>query len=116
MDALPLELKQRVCSYLTAKDLKSLRSISTGYAAATDRYLLPRIFLFNHPDSFKNIQDIVDHPELRYSVTTLVVDTSCLRSLPKYQDWARYFEHDGSASENQVDSRAERVLRRDRNR
>ncbi|KAH0284374.1 hypothetical protein M436DRAFT_73737 [Aureobasidium namibiae CBS 147.97] len=116
MDDLPLELKQRVCSYLTPKDLKSLRLTSRDYVAATDRYLLPRIFLFNHPDSFQEIQDITNHPDLRHSVTTLVVDTSCLRSLPKYQDWARYFEHDRSTSTNQVDARTQRSLRRDRNR
>jgi len=116
MDDLPLELKQRVCSYLKPKDLKSLRSTSKVYAAATDRYLLPRIFLFNHPDSFQEIEDIVNHPDLRHSVTTLVVDTSCLRSYTRYQDWTRWFGHDVSVSTEHVTARTDRALRRGRNR
>ncbi|CAD0095078.1 unnamed protein product [Aureobasidium mustum] len=67
MDTLPLELKQRVCSYLTPKDLKSLRLASKAYASAACRYFLPRIFLHNHPNSFEEIQDITDHPDLKHS-------------------------------------------------
>lgn len=115
MDDLPLELKQRVCSYLTTKDLKSLRSISKGYAAATDRYLLPRIFLFNHPDSFEEIRAITDNPQLRHSVTTLVVDTSCLPLFPKFEKWAKFFVDDKSESGKQTVTRAERALRREKN-
>lgn len=114
MDDLPLELKQRVCSYLTTKDLKSLRSISTGYAAATDRYFLPRIFLFNHPDSFEEIQIITDNPQLRHSVTTLVVDTSCLPLL-KYEKWAKSFVDDKPDPGQPTVTRAERALRREKN-
>jgi len=115
MDDLPLELKQRVCSYLTPKDLKSLRSTSKVYAAATDRYLLPRIFLFNHPDSFQEIQDITNHSDLRHSVTTLVVDTSCLRLHPKYERWAREFADAKMEMADKNDARAERALRREKN-
>ncbi|KAH0366933.1 hypothetical protein KCU65_g4966, partial [Aureobasidium melanogenum] len=91
MDTLPLELKQRVCSYLTPNDLKSLRLTSKIYASAACRDFLPRIFLHNHPSSFEEIQDITNHPDLKHSVTTLVVDTSCLSSYPRYDDWARRF-------------------------
>jgi hypothetical protein len=115
MDDLPLELKQRVCSYLAPKDLKSFRSTAKFYAAATDRYLLPRIFLSNHPDSFQEIHDTVNHPALRHSVTTLVVDTSCLILFPKYEQWARRFADAGQESADKTVARAERVLRRERN-
>jgi hypothetical protein len=115
MDDLPLELKQRVCSYLAPKDLVSLRSTSTFYAAATDRYLLPRIFLSNHPDSFQEFQEIIDHPELRHSVTTLVVDTSCRPHFTKYEKWARFFADPAAEAADQKNARAERVLRRERN-
>jgi hypothetical protein len=114
MDDLPLELKQRVCSYLSPKDLKSFRSTGKFYAAATDRYLVPRIFLCNHPDSFQEIQDITDHPELRHSVTTLVIDTSCLHLWPKFEQWVRRFANAGQPSENQVIARAERIRRREK--
>jgi hypothetical protein len=116
MDDLPLELKQRVCSYLAPKDLKSFRMTAKFYAAATDRYLVPRIFLFNHPDSFQEIRDITNHPDLRYSVTTLVVDTSCLRLYPKFERWVRDFAVAAQLSEDQVVARAERTQRRERNR
>lgn len=115
MDGLPLELKQRVCSYLKPQDLKSLRSTSKVYAAATDRYLLPRIFLSNHPDSFQEIRIITDNPQLRHSVTTLVVDTSCLPLFPKYEKWAKFFVDDKSEAGKQTVTRAERALRRERN-
>jgi hypothetical protein len=115
MDDLPLELKQRICSYLAPKDLKSLRSTAKFYAAATDRYLVPRIFLSNHPDSFQEIQDIINHPALRHSVTTLVIDTSCLVLFPKYEQWARRFADARQQSEDKTVARAERVLRRERN-
>jgi hypothetical protein len=116
MDDLPLELKQRVCSYLTLKDLKSFRLTAKFYAAATDRYLVPRIFLSNHPDSFQEIQDITDHPELRHSVTTLVVDTRCLPLISKYEEWARQFADAELKSADKSVARAERALCREKNR
>lgn len=91
MESLPLELKQRVCSYLTPKDLKSLRLTAKVFASAACRNFLPRVFLHNHPSSFEEIQDITDHPDLKHSVTTLVVDTSFLCSFPRYDHWARVF-------------------------
>ncbi|KAH0281271.1 hypothetical protein KCU91_g342, partial [Aureobasidium melanogenum] len=127
MDTLPLELKQRICSYLTPKDLKSLRLTSKIYSVAACRYLLRRVFLINHPDSCQEALDIANHPELCHSVTTLIVDTSCLRSYPKYEQWARVFVEvesnpaDPTNSERaegatvKLSARSERVLRRQRN-
>jgi hypothetical protein len=114
MDDLPLELKQRVCSYLTPKDPKSLRLTSNDYAAAGSRYLLPRLFLFNHPDSFQEIQDIINHPDLRHSVTTLVVNTSFLRRYTKYNQWARAFADAEPEPTDQIVARAERFIRREK--
>ncbi|KAH0271102.1 hypothetical protein KCU91_g7616, partial [Aureobasidium melanogenum] len=128
MDTLPLELKQRVCSYLAPKDLKSLRLASKVYSIAACRYLLRRIFLLNHPDSCQEAWDIATHPDLSHCVTTLVVDTSCLRSYPKYAQWGRIFEEAESNPPNlmsseaagdtsvKISARSERVLRRERNR
>jgi hypothetical protein len=116
MDDLPLELKQRICSYLTPKDLKSLRWASNDYAAAAPRYMMPRIFLSNHPSSFQEIQKITDHPEMRYSVTTLVIDTRCLSLAPKYDQWARRFADTDPESTDKNVARAERILRREKNR
>ncbi|KAK6006815.1 hypothetical protein QM012_005823 [Aureobasidium pullulans] len=121
MDTLPLELKQRVCSYLTTKDLKSLRLASKVYSVAACRYLLPRIFLFNHPDSCQEVQDIANHSDLNQSVTTLIVDTSCLRSLLKYDSWVREFvevesdktqQSERSSSASSLDARTQRILHR----
>ncbi|THZ79138.1 hypothetical protein D6C84_07988 [Aureobasidium pullulans] len=108
MDTLPPELKQRVCSYLTPRDLKSFRLTSTDYAAAASRYLLPRIFLLNHPDSFQEVRDIVNHPELSQQVTTLVIDVCRLKQYPRYDHWARIFAAPSPASiGNQGSARAQ---------
>lgn len=114
MDDLPLELKQRVCSYLTTRDLKSLRLISKSQSAGTDHYLLPRIFLSESPDSFQDIQGITDHPDLRRSVTTLVVDTCCRPVHAKYEQWARLYADNDSESDKTL-TRAERGTRREKN-
>lgn len=119
MDTLPLELKQRVCSYLTTRDLKSLRLASKVYSIAACRYLLTRIFLFNQPDSCQEVQDIVNCPELNQSVTTLVIDTSCLRPLLKYDPWVREFaevepdpaQQSEKNSPSNLDARTKRILR-----
>jgi hypothetical protein len=79
MDALPLELKQRICSFLTPKELKPLRLTSTIFAKASERYFLDRFVLFNYPDSIAALGDIVDHEVLGKYLTTLVCDTSYLR-------------------------------------
>ncbi|THY68909.1 hypothetical protein D6C86_10004 [Aureobasidium pullulans] len=128
MDTLPPELKQRICSYLKPKDLKSFRLTSTDYAAAASRYLLPRIFLLNHPDSFQEVRDIANHPELSQQVTTLVIDVCRLKQYPRYDHWARIFAAPSPASTgNQgsvearaittgdIDARSERILRRQKN-
>ncbi|THW84506.1 hypothetical protein D6D15_08811 [Aureobasidium pullulans] len=128
MDTLPPELKQRICSYLRPRALKSFRLTSTDYAAAASRYLLPRIFLLNHPDSFQEVQDIVNHPELSQQVTTLVIDVCRLKQCPRYDHWALVFAAPSPASTgNQgsvearaittgdIDARSERILRREKN-
>ncbi|KAG9529864.1 hypothetical protein KCU93_g3189, partial [Aureobasidium melanogenum] len=123
METLPLELKQRICSYLTTKDLKSLRLTSKDYSVGACHYLLPRIFLFNHPDSCQEVQDIANHPELNQSVTTLVIDTGCFRPQLKYDQWARNFavvesstptSREAKAATSGSGSRAERLSHRDK--
>lgn len=122
MDALPLELQQRICSYLTIKDLKSLRLASKVWTAAACRDLLPRIFLFNHPDSCQEVQDIANHPYLKHSVTTLVIDTSCIHPDLKFDQWARNLANSSSTPRSEEvetvtsgsDARAERISHREK--
>jgi hypothetical protein len=89
MDALPLELKQRICSFLTPKELKPLRLTSTVFAKASERYFIDRFILFNFPDSITALGEIVDHKVFGKYLTTLVCDTSYLRVqkvVRKYRD------------------------------
>jgi len=94
MDGLPLELKQRICSFLhdSPKLLKPIRLVSKQFAAAAAPYLIPRIFLFKHPDSCDEIQKIVQHPVFSKYVTTIAVDVSRLKFPVTFEDWIDYHE------------------------
>lgn len=89
MDKLPLELKQRICSFLHASPrlLKPIRLVSKDFASAAAPYLIPRLFLFRHPDSCAEVKAIVEHPVFSKYVTTLVVDLSVLKSHDNIESW-----------------------------
>ncbi|KAG9564265.1 hypothetical protein KCU71_g5747, partial [Aureobasidium melanogenum] len=80
MDALPLELKQRICSFLTPKELKSLRLTCKVFATAAERYFINRFVLFLHPESLTTLRKIAEHETFSKYLTTIVYDTSGLRS------------------------------------
>ena len=86
MDALPLELKQRICSFLTLKNLKPLRLTSKIFAVAAARYLIDRFILFNCPDSIIALGEIVEHKIFSKHLTTIVCDTSMLKVYPSYEN------------------------------
>lgn len=90
MDRLPLEMKQRICSFLHAspKLLKCIRLVSKDFASAAAPYLIPRIFLFRHPDSCDEVQEIFKHPVFSKYVTTLAVDVSKLKQPISFEHWA----------------------------
>ncbi|KAI4715594.1 hypothetical protein E4T48_08223 [Aureobasidium sp. EXF-10727] len=89
MDKLPLELKQHICSFLHAspKLLKPIRLVSKQFASAASPYLLPRIFLLNHPDSCDEVQRIIEHPVFSKYVTTIVVDINRLEHHDNLEHW-----------------------------
>lgn len=78
MDALPLELKQRICSFLTPKELKPLRLTCKTFAAAAERFFINRFVLFIHPDSLATLRKIVDHEIFHKYLNTIVYDPSIL--------------------------------------
>ncbi|KAG9686504.1 hypothetical protein KCU95_g7763, partial [Aureobasidium melanogenum] len=80
MDALPLELKQRICSFLSPKDLKSLRLTCKVSATAAERYFINRFVLFLHPESLATLRKISEHEIFSKYLTTIVYDTSGLCS------------------------------------
>ncbi|KAG9597774.1 hypothetical protein KCU77_g4158, partial [Aureobasidium melanogenum] len=94
MEKLPLELKQRVCSFLHAnpKLLKPIRLVSKQFADAAAPYLLPRVFLIKHKDSCAEVREIADHAIFSKHVTTLVVDPSNLKNHKSFQKWV-FDEH-----------------------
>jgi hypothetical protein len=89
MEKLPLEMKQRICSFLhdSPKLLIPIRLVSKQWAYAAEPYLIPRIFLFNHPDSCDEVQEILQHPVFSKYVTTLAVDVSKLKYHRNFEDW-----------------------------
>ncbi|KEQ67445.1 uncharacterized protein M437DRAFT_37194 [Aureobasidium melanogenum CBS 110374] len=89
MEKLPLELKQRVCSFLHAnpKLLKPIRLVSKQFADAAAPYLLPRVFLVKHRDSCAEVREIADHPIFSKHVNTLVVDPSNLKNHKSFKKW-----------------------------
>ncbi|KAI4739875.1 hypothetical protein E4T50_09691 [Aureobasidium sp. EXF-12298] len=95
MDTLPLEMKQRICSFLHAspKLLKPIRLVSKQFAAAAAPYLIPRAFLFNHPDSCDEVQKILQHPVFSKYVTTLAVDVSKLKYPTVFEQWVDHHEN-----------------------
>ncbi|TIA24583.1 hypothetical protein D6C80_00056 [Aureobasidium pullulans] len=84
MNKLPAELKDMVCSFLTPYQLRPVRLVSkTFYQAAALHYKVPRIFLFNHPYSLKELDNITSHPVYRDDLTTIIIDPT---SIPKMKD------------------------------
>lgn len=87
MDALPLELQQRICSLLTPKELKPLRLTSRIFAAAAGRYFINRFILFNCPESVAALDGITGHEVFSNNITTLVCDISYLEVSPDYRGY-----------------------------
>jgi hypothetical protein len=89
MGKLPLEMKQRICSFLrdSPKLLKPIRLVSKQWASAAEPYLIPRVFLFKHKDSCAEVREIVEHPVFGKHVTTLVVDPRYLRNHRSSFSW-----------------------------
>ncbi|THY93469.1 hypothetical protein D6C92_05352 [Aureobasidium pullulans] len=84
MNKLPAELKDMVCSFLTPYQLRPVRLVSKAfYQAAALHYKVPRFFLFNHPNSLKELDNITSHPVYRDDITTIIIDPT---SIPKMKD------------------------------
>ncbi|KAK6004162.1 hypothetical protein QM012_009012 [Aureobasidium pullulans] len=79
MDALPMELKQRICSFLSPKHLKPLRLTCKVFATAAERYFINRFILFFHPKSAATLRKIALHETLGKYLTTIVCDLTGLR-------------------------------------
>ncbi|KAH0368665.1 hypothetical protein KCU65_g3815, partial [Aureobasidium melanogenum] len=95
MEKLPLELKQRVCSFLHAnpKLLKPIRLVSKQFADAAAPYLIPRVFLVKHQDSCAEVRELADHAIFSKHVTTLVVDPSNLKNHKSFKKWIDEHTH-----------------------
>ncbi|THX36732.1 hypothetical protein D6D10_06441 [Aureobasidium pullulans] len=92
MDALPLEIKQNICSFLSPNHLKPLRLVSKEFASAAIPHFIPRIFLFNHHDSCLEVNKILRHPEIPKYINTLIVDPAFVRSFDNFDDWLRSYD------------------------
>lgn len=92
MDALSLEIKENICSFLSPSHLKPLRLVSKEFASAAIPYFIPRIFLFNHPDSCIEMNAILRHPEIPKYINTLIVDPAFVQSFDNFDDWVEDYE------------------------
>lgn len=99
MDDLPPELQQIICSLLTPPELKPLRLASRQFAAAAIPHLIPRLFLFNHPDSCQVVQRIVNHSEFKKHVNTLVLDPRIVPYFEDFHAWADSLPSDWNVPE-----------------
>lgn len=104
MENLPLELLQRVCGSFSESpnELKSIRLVSKGFANAGALYLIPRVFLFKHPDSFTEVHAIASHPIFCKRVTTLIVDLSIVKNYPMFEDWMNENQHNHGRAQDQT--------------
>ncbi|THX87420.1 hypothetical protein D6D04_00857 [Aureobasidium pullulans] len=98
MNKLPAELKDMVCSFSSPNELKSLRLVSRTFLAAASEYILPRIFLFIHPRSVRELDEITSHPLYREHVTTIIIDPTQLEihKVKDYDDWVCHLPTDWS--------------------
>ncbi|THZ09466.1 hypothetical protein D6C91_09961 [Aureobasidium pullulans] len=92
MDALPLEIKENICSFLSPSHLKLLRLVSKEFASAAIPHFIPRIFLFNHHDSCLEVNKILRHPEIPKYINTLIVDPTFVQSFDNFDDWVEGYE------------------------
>lgn len=93
MDGLPLEIKQHLCSFLTPKHLKPLRLTSKVFAAVAIPHFVPRIFLFNHPDSCVEVRKIANHPEMSKYVNTIIIDPTEVQCFESFEEWVDNLPH-----------------------
>jgi hypothetical protein len=90
MNKLPAELKDMVCSFLTPYQLRPVRLVSKAfYQAAALHYKVPRIFLFNHPNSLKALDNITSHSVYRIDVTTIIIDPTSVPRMKDQHDFVR---------------------------
>ncbi|THW47578.1 hypothetical protein D6D22_02516 [Aureobasidium pullulans] len=92
MDALPLEIKQNICSFLSPNHLKPLRLVSKEFASAAIPHFIPRIFLFNHHDSCLEVNKILRHPKIPKYINTLIVDPTAVQSFDNFDHWLRSYD------------------------
>lgn len=113
MDKLPPELLQRICSSFSGSpnELKPIRLVSKRFAAAAALYLIPRVFLFKHQDSYAEARAIAGHPIFCKHVTTLIMDLTPLKQFG-FVDWLRtrddfqesHYNYNGRDTERLIDA------------
>ncbi|THX81368.1 hypothetical protein D6D05_04220 [Aureobasidium pullulans] len=109
MHALPLEIKQNICSFLSPNHLKPLRLVSKEFASAAIPHFIPRIFLFNHHDSCLEVNKILRHPEIPNYINT---SSLTLPSFNQREDeWKTYYTLHINQANGEIDRRMASVVR-----
>ena len=78
MDHLPAELLHRICVYLKDADIKTFRQLARRYADIGLEYLLPVLHIVCLSESLKKLQQVSNHPVMRYYVREILFEPSLL--------------------------------------
>ncbi|CAG8379394.1 unnamed protein product [Penicillium salamii] len=79
--ALPLELWQQITSYLTTRDIKSMRLAAKQFSNAVE-LPLQRVFLSPNPLNIAVFRAVADHEKFRHQVTEIIWDDARLARGP----------------------------------
>lgn len=104
--ALPLELWHQITSYLTNRDIKSMRLATKQFLSAVE-LRLQRVFLSANPLNIAVFRAVADHEKFRHQVTEIVWDDARLPRGPlirrRLPGWESEMISDEEISDNETE-------------
>lgn len=103
---LPLELWKQITSYLTNRDIKSMRLATRQFSSAVE-LRLQRVFLSANPLNIAVFRAVADHEEFRHQVTEIIWDDARLPRGPLKRRFLPGWESDIASDEESSDNETE---------